>query len=215
MPRFGTEIGIMSESETKQQSDSAAAASAGATSDARRAGDEAAGDAHHDEPSTTAGGETLNDSATADELTQTQRQRDDYFDQLQRTRAEFLNFQKRAKSQAETDRLYAVGSLAHDLLDAIDNLERATGALQAAGASGVVEGLDMVRKQMMTILAKHGVEAIDALGKPFDPNQHEALMQMPSAEHPEGTVVNELSKGYRIRDRVLRPSKVAVSVAAG
>ena len=141
-----------------------------------------------------------------------QRQRDDYFDQLQRTRAEFLNYQKRSKAQADSDRAYAVGSLARDLLDGIDNLERATEALRASGASGITEGLDMVHKQLQATLAKHGVEPIAALGKPFDPNEHEAVLQQPDAYHPEGTVVAELSKGYRIKDRVLRPTKVAVSV---
>src|SRR5262249_4666131 len=143
--------------------------------------------------------------------------RDEYFDQLQRTRAEFVNYQKRAKTQADADRAYAVGSLARDLLDALDNLERAAEALKATAPPGVVEGLTMVHKQLLATLAKHGVEPIAALGQPFDPNQHEALVQQPDASHPEGTVVAELGKGYRIRDRVLRPSKVAVSVkpAAG
>jgi molecular chaperone GrpE len=146
------------------------------------------------------------------ELAEAQRQRDEYLDLLQRSRAEFANFQKRSKSQAETDRLYAIGSLARDLLDGLDNLERATDALRASGSTSVTEGLDMVHKQLLAILAKHGVEPIQALGMPFDPNHHEALVQQPDAEHPEGTVVNELGKGYRIHDRVLRPSKVAVSV---
>ena len=70
----------------------------------------------------------------------------------------------------------------------------------------------MVHKQLLATLAKHGVEPIAALGQPFDPNLHEALIQQPDADQPEGTVVAELSKGYRIRDRVLRPTKVAVSV---
>ena len=72
-------------------------------------------------------------------------------------------------------------------------------------------GLDMVQRQLHEILAKHGVEPIEAHGRPFDPNLHDAVMQQPSREHPEGTVVSELSKGYTIRERVLRPSKVAVS----
>jgi molecular chaperone GrpE len=70
----------------------------------------------------------------------------------------------------------------------------------------------MVHKQLLDALAKHGVEPIAALGQPFDPNQHEALVQQPSADHPEGTVVAELGKGYRLRDRILRPAKVVVSV---
>ena len=70
----------------------------------------------------------------------------------------------------------------------------------------------MVQKQLLATLAKYGVEPIKALEQPFDPNFHDALLQQPSAEHPEGTVVAELGKGYKIHDRVLRPSKVAVSV---
>jgi molecular chaperone GrpE len=75
----------------------------------------------------------------------------------------------------------------------------------------VTAGLDMVQRQLHEILAKHGVEPIKAHGHPFDPNLHDAVMQQPSHEHPEGTVVSELSRGYTIRERVLRPSKVAVS----
>ncbi len=147
-----------------------------------------------------------------EELAQVQRQRDEYLDQLQRNRAEFANYQKRSKTQAESDRIYAVGSLAKDLLDALDNLDRATDALRTSAAPGIAEGLDMVQRQLREVLAKHGVEPIVALGEPFDPSFHEAILQQPSAEHPEGTVVAEMSKGYRIRDRVLRPSRVSVSV---
>jgi molecular chaperone GrpE len=151
-------------------------------------------------------------TAPGDELAQVQKQRDEYYEQLQRSRAEFANYQKRSKTQADADRIYAVGTLARDLLDGLDNLERATGALRTTAAAGITEGLDMVHKQLLATLAKHGVEPIAALGHPFDPNQHEALIQQPDAHHPEGTVVAELGKGYRIHDRVLRPSKVAVSV---
>jgi molecular chaperone GrpE len=160
----------------------------------------------------TAASATATAAASGEELAQVQRQRDEYLEQLQRSRAEFINYQKRAKTQADADRLYAIGSLAGDLLDGLDNLERATGALRASGASGITEGLDMVHKQLLATLAKHGVEPIAALGQPFDPNQHEALVQQPDPNHPEGTVVAELSKGYRIHERVLRPSKVAVSI---
>lgn len=153
--------------------------------------------------------DTLNPS---DELVQTQRQRDDYLDQLQRSRAEFANYQKRSKSQADSDRVYAVGSLARDLLDAFDNLDRAAEALKANAPAGIADGLLMVHKQLLATLAKHAIEPIEALGQTFDPNQHEAIVQQPDAYHPEGTVVAEFGKGYRIHDRVLRPSKVAVSI---
>jgi molecular chaperone GrpE len=147
----------------------------------------------------------------SESLAQVKQERDELKEQVLRARAEFANYQKRAKLQADSDRVYAVGSLARDLLDPLDNLERAIEALRASATLGVTAGLDMVQRQLMEILAKHGVEPIPALERPFDPNLHEAVMQQPSREHPEGTVVSELSKGYTIRDRVLRPSKVAVS----
>jgi molecular chaperone GrpE len=145
-------------------------------------------------------------------LAQVIKQRDEYQDQLLRSRAEFANYQKRARAQADSDRQYAVGSLAMDIVDELDNLERAIGAARATGATSIVEGLEMVHKRLLAALTKHGVEPIAALGEPFDPNQHEALTQRPDPDHPEGTVVAELGKGYRLRDRVLRPTKVAVSV---
>ena len=147
----------------------------------------------------------------SESLAQVKQERDELREQVLRARAEFANYQKRAKQQADSDRVYAVGSLARDLLDPLDNLERAIEALRASAAVGVTAGLDMVQHQLMEILAKHGVEPIPAHERPFDPNLHDAVMQQPSREHPEGTVVSELRKGYTIRDRVLRPSKVAVS----
>ena len=149
----------------------------------------------------------------SEELVEVQRQRDEYLDLLQRTRAEFNNYQKRAKAQADVDRQYAVSALAGDLLDVLDNCERGAEAAKKSGAASIVEGFEMVHRQLLAALAKQGVEPIAALGKPFDPNMHEALAQQPSAQHPEGTVVAELGKGYKIKDRVLRPSRVAVAVA--
>lgn len=167
------------------------------------------GRAEPDATPTHGGTATLNAN---DELATARRQRDEYLEQLQRSRAEFANYQKRSKTQADADRTYAVGSLVRDLLDGLDNLERAAEALRASAPSGIAEGLVMVHKQLLATLAKHGIEPIEALGQAFDPNQHEALVQQPHAGHPEGTVVAELGRGYRLRDRVLRPTKVAVSV---
>ncbi|WP_435010051.1 nucleotide exchange factor GrpE [Tundrisphaera lichenicola] len=151
-------------------------------------------------------------SAPDDELTQAIRQRDEYLDQLQRTRAEFINYQKRSKAQADADRLYLIKPLAMDILNALDNFDRAIETARAGGAAGIAEGLGMVEKQFVAALNKHGVETIVALGQPFDPNFHEAIMQQPDAHHPEGTVVAEFAKGYKLNERVIRPSKVAVSV---
>jgi molecular chaperone GrpE len=145
-------------------------------------------------------------------LAEAERQRDDYYNQLQRTRAEFLNYQKRARAQADTDRTYAVVPLALDLIAVLDNFERAQEAARNAGLPSLVEGIEMVGKQLAATLEKHNIKPIHALGQPFDPSVHEALSQQVSSEHPEGTVVAELGKGYRLLDRVLRPAKVAVSV---
>ena len=164
------------------------------------------------EPAASNGQAAAEGPGPADELAEARRQRDEYRNQLQRTRAEFANFQKRSRAQADAERQYAVGPLAHDLVAVLDNFERAAEAARQAGATSIVAGLDLVHKQLLAALAKHGVEPIAALGQPFDPNQHEALLRQPSAEHPGGTVVAELGKGYKLRDRVLRPAKVAVSV---
>ena len=150
-------------------------------------------------------------TAMGDELVLAQKQRDEYLDLLQRSRAEFANFQKRTKAQAEQNQAYAVSNLAFDLVGVLDNFERALEAARGSGAQGIVEGLELVHRQLLSALAKHGIEPISALGEPFDPNQHEALLKQPSADNPPGTVVAELGRGYRMKDRVLRPTKVAVS----
>jgi molecular chaperone GrpE len=152
-------------------------------------------------------------TAVSEDMAQIQKERDEYFDLLQRTRAEFANYQKRSKAQAEQNQSYAVAGLALDLLAVLDNFERAREAAKSSDTSAIVEGLDMVHRQLLSALGKHGIEPIEALGHPFDPNQHEALVRQPSADHPEGTVVLELGRGYRLKDRILRPSKVAVSAA--
>src|SRR5438045_4025486 len=92
-----------------------------------------------------------------EELALAQRQRDENLDQLQRTRAEFANYQKRSRAQAEADRLYAIVPLAQDVLAVLDNFERANEAARATGAASIVEGLDMVHKQLLSALGKHGI----------------------------------------------------------
>jgi molecular chaperone GrpE len=151
-------------------------------------------------------------ASPTDEILRLTQERDDLKEQLLRARADFINYQRRAKQQADEIRAYAAGSLAGDLLEPLDNLDRAIAALRDSGVEGITAGLEMVQRQLLDILAKHGVEPISAHGEPFDPNLHDAMLQQPSDQHPEGTVVAELGKGYKIRDRVLRPSKVAVSV---
>jgi molecular chaperone GrpE len=134
---------------------------------------------------------------------------------LQRTRADFENYQKRNQRERDQERRYYISNFAADLLSVIDNLERATAAAQQAGEQGpLVQGVALVQNQFLDILKRHGVTRIDAQGKPFDPNLHQAVMQQKVADQPPNTVVQVLEQGYVIHDRVLRPAKVAVSKPA-
>ncbi|MFL5243923.1 MAG: nucleotide exchange factor GrpE [Gemmataceae bacterium] len=143
-----------------------------------------------------------------------EQKRDEYLDLVKRTQADFENYQKRAQREAVLERKFAHASLAADLLPALDNLERATAAAEQAGDEGaLVKGVLMVQAQLLEILKRHGVTPIDAQGKPFDPNLHQAVNQMPSAAFPPGSVIKVLEQGFMIHDRVLRPTRVTVSTA--
>jgi len=139
-------------------------------------------------------------------------ERDQFLGLLQRTRADFENYQKRSQREVQQERRYANQSLAADLLPALDNLERATEAAKQAGETGpLVQGVAMVQAQLLDVLRRHGITRIEALGQPFDPNLHQAVMQQPTADQPPNTVVNVLEHGFMIHDRVLRPARVVVS----
>jgi molecular chaperone GrpE len=142
-------------------------------------------------------------------------ERDKFRTLAQQARADFENYQKRLKRDFEQERRYAELPLARDLIPAIDNLDRATAAAQKANETGpLVQGVAMVKGQVLDVLRRHGITPMDALGKPFDPNLHQAVMQQPSAEHPPGTVVEITEQGFQMHDRVVRPAQVIVSVAA-
>jgi molecular chaperone GrpE len=144
------------------------------------------------------------------------QERDQFLALLQRTQADFENYQKRNQRERQEERRYWHGPLALDLLPVIDNLDRAMSAAKQAGESGpLVQGVALVQSQLLDILKRHGITPIDALGKPFDPNLHQAIMQKPSAEHPPQTIVQVLQQGFMIHDRVLRPAGVIVSAQAG
>ena len=110
---------------------------------------------------------------------------------------------------------YANQSLLRELLPIIDNLELAIKAAAEAADSTdtcLLDGVELTRKEILKVFENFHVEPIEALGKPFDPNFHEAVMREESDEHPENTVVNELQKGYLMHDRLLRPSMVVVAM---
>ncbi len=145
-----------------------------------------------------------------------EQDRDRFRDQALRARADFENYQKRQQRELAQERLYAHLPLAKDLLAALDGLERALAEGTKAGETGpLTRGVAMVQAQLLDALRRHGITPIQAQGQPFDPNLHEAVMQQPSADKPPMTVLQVLENGYMIHERVLRPARVIVSVAAG
>lgn len=146
------------------------------------------------------------------ELRKKAAERDQFLDLAQRSRAEFENYQKRSQRDREQERKYAYAPLAFDLLPVIDNLERALAAARQSGDAGaLVQGVTMVHAQFLDLLRRHGITRIEAEGRPFDPNLHQALMQKPAEDVEPGTVVQVLEHGYMNQDRVLRPAKVIIS----
>lgn len=133
-------------------------------------------------------------------------------DQLLRLAADFDNFRKRTEREREENKRFAAEGLLSDLLPVVDNLER---ALAHAGEDDdpVVAGVRMVSRQFVDVLATNGVKPFDSHHCPFDPKLHEAVGQMPTADQPPGTVVQELQKGYLLHDRLHRPARVIVATA--
>ncbi len=149
----------------------------------------------------------------SEELARAEAERDQYLDALQRLKAEFDNYRRRTERDRQAVVVAAQREVVRGLLPVMDNLERAVAALGDRGEE-IVAGLEMVRGQLAGLLAGHGVEEIEAVGRAFDPNVHEAVAQVPSAEHPDGAVVEVVEKGYRISEHVLRPSRVVVAAGA-
>lgn len=132
-------------------------------------------------------------------------------EQLMRTAADFDNFRKRTRRDIEDAQRKSVERVLVEVLPVGDNLERAVQAAQRGGdASSVVEGITMVLRFFEDALNRLGVERVPSLGQPFDPGLHEAVQQIES-EQPAGTVVNEMTPGYRLQGKLLRPAMVAVA----
>jgi molecular chaperone GrpE len=133
-------------------------------------------------------------------------------DLAMRARADLDNYRKRVAREKEESIRYANLSLLERLLPVVDNFELGLQAARTApDAAAVVSGLDMVRKQLAEFLKDQGVEAIDAEGALFDPNVHEAMGSEASADIAEGSVIRQVRKGYKLKDRLLRPASVFVS----
>ena len=126
--------------------------------------------------------------------------------------AEVRNIHQRLQREKAEALRYASADIVRELLVVIDDLDRSLEAVKTgADATTLAEGVRIVNDHFMKVLKARGVEAIPAEGQPFDPSLHEALMQQPSADVPAGSVIQEVQKGYRMYDRVLRPARVIVS----
>jgi molecular chaperone GrpE len=137
---------------------------------------------------------------------------DRFRDLALRSQADFENYKKRSAREKEEAIKYANSSLLEKLIAIIDNFELGLEAARAEGKkSPVFSGMSMVLKQLMDFLADSGLQPIDATGQKFDPNLHEAIAHEPSDEFPEGVVVRQTRRGYKMKDRLLRPSSVVVS----
>ncbi len=132
-------------------------------------------------------------------------------DRLLRSAADLDNLRKRAAREREEIQRFGIERVLKDLLPVLDDLDRALAA--AAADDPLVKGVQLVRAGFEQALARHGVKGFSAVGQPFDPALHEALMQVPTAEAAPGTVVVEHARGFTLNDRLIRPAMVGVAVA--
>ena len=152
--------------------------------------------------------------AAPDTIEECRRELAEKTDRLLRALAEADNIRRRAQRDREEAVRYAAEALVRDLIPILDNLDRAVEAARAAGQTGgIVEGVELVRREALKVLDRHGVTRYGALGQRFDPNRHEAIARVVSVDKEPGTVVNEIAAGYLLRGRVIRPAQVAVAGA--
>ena len=158
---------------------------------------------------------TLN-AEQLEELKSRAAKADENWERLLRTTADFDNFKKRAAREKQDAIRYANEGLLEKLVPVLDNFDAAlaavqTGSTDSAAAQSLQTGVTMIFQQLKKVLTDAGLEEVNAAGQKFDPNLHEAVSQQESAEVPEGQVLQQLRKGYKLRDRLLRPATVVVA----
>jgi molecular chaperone GrpE len=173
-----------------------------------------AGSAAEGAPAEETSGEGASGAEPCDEGS-LQARLDDARDKYLRLAADFENYKRRARREREELFNYANENLIKELLETVDNLERALDHAQQAGEEGdgktLLEGVELTHRSLMQALEKLGVLVVSPQGEEFDPNVHEAVRQVPSEAHAAGLVVEVLQKGYLLKDRLLRPALVVVS----
>ncbi len=129
-----------------------------------------------------------------------------------RAQAELENFRKRIRREMDEQQRYAITPLLREILPVVDDMQRAIAAAEkSSDAASLLEGVKMVEARLRSVLGQHGCRMIEAHGTPFDPAQHEAILQQPSSEHEPGSVMQVTQQGYQLHDRVIRPAQVIVS----
>jgi len=166
------------------------------------------------ESADTGEGHNLNADAEIQSLKAEVEKARHYYDQWVRTTADLDNYKKRATRERQEAIKFANEGLIEKLIPVLDNFDSAMAATTQSGNASMQSlqtGVNMILQQLKNVLAEAGLEEIDASGKPFDPNWHEALSQQPSTDVPEGHVLQQLRKGYKLRDRLIRPAGVVVA----
>jgi molecular chaperone GrpE len=139
------------------------------------------------------------------------RERDEYLELARRTKADFENFRKRVAADVQAAQARGKAEVAREVIDAVDNLERALEAAQTDDGEGLRSGVEMVLGGLRETLQRHGIQAVDPKGEKFDPNHHEALSTMPVEGAESGTVIEVMQKGYTLGEQLIRPARVVVS----
>lgn len=150
------------------------------------------------------------------DLKQRAAKAEEHWDRLLRTTADFDNFRKRSTREKQEAIKFANEALLEKLVPVLDNFDIALAAAQdppSDSARSFLDGVAMIFQQFKQVLVDSGLEEINAVGKPFDPNLHEAVAQKEAADVPEGQVLQQLRKGYRLRERLIRPASVIVAKA--
>ena len=159
--------------------------------------------------------EAADSGTTEDVLTALERDRNDLLSRLQRLSADYLNYQKRVQRDIESAREFANEQLIKELLPVLDDMDRALEAGRANHAADdpVLAGMQLMHDKALETLGRYGLKVIEAKGKTFNPEVHQAIMMQPTAEQPPQTVLAEALRGYVLRGRTIRPAGVVVAVA--
>ncbi|ALC84918.1 protein GrpE [Bacillus sp. FJAT-22090] len=156
--------------------------------------------------------ESVEEVVEVDELTLVKQQLEEEQDKAIRLRADFENYKRRVQLDKESDYKYRAQSVLTDILPVLDNFERALAVnVTSEEAVSLVKGVEMVYRTLLDAVGKEGLEVIEAEGIPFNPNFHQAVMQEKDDSKESGIVLQELQKGYKLKDRILRPTMVKVN----